>query len=499
MNNSFDFSNFSRQSPKGILVIYTNLIYKVIRVTWLLLFLILKDFSKVFSIVGNYIYLGLVVLLLLLLARAYLIYKNFQFKIADERFILKQGILKKTTTSIPFHRIQNINFKQNIIQQIIGVFEVSVETAGSKKTEIAIKALSLEKAEALKELISKNTQFNQHPTEKDETKPLIKIGIKELFKVSLTENHLQNLVLFLAIILGFFQQIEQIVSSLGDTALLDGFIEESTNALSASFFLVTVLLFFLTFIALMSSFVKIFLIHFNLTTYLKDDSFEINQGLFTKKTTILKKQKVQNITVSTNPLKRFIGIYFITFKQAVSGKVNVKKNKLIRIVGCKAEQVAIIKQRLFDATDVENEEKKYPDGYYKRRMFIWVFLFITILYSFLYLIFQQIEILYSTVFVFPFIIFLILKKVKKRFYKISETMLLLGSGLLETHHTYFEIFKVQNIKMKQTIFQKRSNVADLILQTASGKIKIPCIQFKDAIEIYNHTLYKVETSKTSWM
>jgi putative membrane protein len=78
-------------------------------------------------------------------------------------------------------------------------------------------------------------------------------------------------------------------------------------------------------------------------------------------------------------------------------------------------------------------------------------------------------------------------------------MLLVGSGLLETHLTYLEIFKVQNIKMKQTIFQRRSNVADIILQTASGKINIPCIRIEDAIKIYNHTLYKVETSKTSWM
>ena len=78
-------------------------------------------------------------------------------------------------------------------------------------------------------------------------------------------------------------------------------------------------------------------------------------------------------------------------------------------------------------------------------------------------------------------------------------MLLVGRGLLETHLTYLEIFKVQNIKIKQNIFQERSNVADLILQTASGKIKIPCICFEDAIKIYNHTLYKVETSKKSWM
>ena len=40
---------------------------------------------------------------------------------------------------------------------------------------------------------------------------------------------------------------------------------------------------------------------------------------------------------------------------------------------------------------------------------------------------------------------------------------------------------------------------NLVLQTASGKIKIPCINLDEAIKIYNHTLYKVETSKEAWM
>lgn len=499
MNNSFHFSIFSRQSPKGILVIYIHLIYKVIKVSWILLFLVLKDFSRISKIGENYIYLSLAVILIFLLVRAYLIYKNFQFKIDNEHFILKQGIIKKTNTSIAFHRIQNINFKQNIIQQIIGVYEVNIETAGSSKAEISIKALSFYKAEALKKIISTSADYTNELIEKDASKPLLKIGVKELFKVSLTENHLQNLGLFLALILGFYQQIEQVVDSLGKTATLDGLIEESTNALTASFFLVTILLIFLTIIALMSSFSKIFLIHFNLTVYLKEDSFEINQGLLTKKSVVLKKQKIQNITVSTNPLKRLIGISFITFKQAVSGKVKVKKDKLIRIVGCKKAQVDNVKTSLFDVTDVENEEKNYPDAYYKRRIFIFTFLFVTILYSVLYIIFKQLEIFYSTLLVVPIAIFLIQKKVKKRFYKITDAMLLMGSGLLETHLIYFEIFKIQNIKMKQTIFQKRSNVSDIIFQTASGKIKIPCIQTKDAVKIYNHALYKVETSKTSWM
>ena len=500
MNNSFDFSSFSKQSTKGILVIYIALIYKTIKLTWVLLFFVLKDFSKISSANLNYIYLGLASVLIFLLIRAYLVYKNFQFKVANEHFILKQGILKKTNTAIPFDRIQNINFKQNIVQQIISVFEVSIETAGSSKTEISIKALSIEKATALKEIISKNTEFNKEIIKEVEAKPLVKIGVKELFKVSLTENHLQNLFLFFALLIGFFQQIQQITDSLGQTESLDGFIQENTNAVSASFFLILVLLVILTVVALLTSFVRIFLIHFNLTAYLKKDAFEINQGLFTKKSIVLKKQKVQNIKVSTNPLKRLIGIHFVTFKQAVSGKLNnKKKDKLIRIVGCKTAQIETIKSSLFNAESVENNEKQFPDTYYKRRIFIFTFLFLTILYSVLYLVFSHNEILYSLVLVIPLVVFLIFKKVKKRFYKISDEMLMVGKGLLENHYIYLELFKVQNIQMEQTIFQKRSNVSDLILQTASGKIKIPCLNFDEAIKIYNHTLYKVETSQKAWM
>lgn len=500
MNNSFDFSNFSRQSQKGILVIYINLIYRVIKLTWILLFFAIKDFNKISSIGINYIYLGVSIVLFLLLIRAYLIYKKFQFKIENNHFILKQGILKKTNTEIPFDRIQNINFKQNIVQQIIGVFEVSIETAGSSDTEIAIKALSIEKATALKEIISKSEGFDREIIKENELEPLVKIGLKELFKVSLTENHFQNLFLFFALVIGFFQQIQQISDSLGQTESLDGFIEENTNAFSASIFFITILLFILIAIALLSSFVRIFLIHFNLTAYLKKDAFEIHQGLFTKKSIVLKKQKVQNITISTNPLKRLIGISFITFKQAVSGKLNnKKKDKLIRIVGCKKIQVEIIKESLFDCADLESNEKMLPEAYYKRRIFIFTFLFLIISYSALYFIFSHIEIFYSAILVIPIVVFLIFKKVKKRFYKISDKMLLVGKGLLETHSTYLEIFKVQNIQLEQTIFQERSNVADLILQTASGKIKIPCINFDEAIKIYNHTLYKVESSQKQWM
>jgi len=493
-----NFSEFSKQSPKGIIVLYFKQIYTTLKLFWILLFFAIKDFSKFSKIGENYIYLGILVVLLFFLIRAFLIYKNFLFKIDNNHFILQQGIISKTNTSIPFHRIQNINFKQNLVQQIINVYEVSIETAGSTDTEIAIKALNFEDAKNLKSVILDSKEINESIVKQSTEKPFLKISILELFKVSLTENHLRNLFLFFAILLGFFQQIQQIADSFGETETLDGFIKDSTNAVSTSFILVFTLLVFLTITAFITSFVRIFLVHFNLSAYLKKDAFEINQGLFTKKSIILKKQKIQNITVSTNPLKRLIGISYITFKQAVSGKINHKNEKVIKIVGCKKNQVDDVKTNLYQFKDIEAQDKMYPDTYYINRVYLFNLLFLVIIYVSIY-IFTEPFFLYSLVLILPIYGFLIQKKINKRFYKLNEEMIVVGNGMIETHHTYLELFKVQNIKLKQTIFQQRSNVTDLILQTASGKITVPCLSYSKAIEMYNHILYKVETSHKSWM
>ena len=493
-----NFSEFSKQSPKGIIVLYFKQIYTTLKLFWILLFFAIKDFSKFSKIGENYIYLGILVVLLFFLIRAFLIYKNFLFKIDNNHFILQQGIISKTNTSIPFHRIQNINFKQNLVQQIINVYEVSIETAGSTDTEIAIKALNFEDAKNLKSVILDSKEINESIVKQSTEKPFLKISILELFKVSLTENHLRNLFLFFAILLGFFQQIQQIADSFGETETLDGFIKDSTNAVSTSFILVFTLLVFLTITAFITSFVRIFLVHFNLYAYLKKDAFEINQGLFTKKSIILKKQKIQNITVSTNPLKRLIGISYITFKQAVSGKINHKNEKVIKIVGCKKNQVDDVKTNLYQFKDIEAQDKMYPDTYYINRVYLFNLLFLVIIYVSIY-IFTEPFFLYSLVLILPIYGFLIQKKINKRFYKLNEEMIVVGNGMIETHHTYLELFKVQNIKLKQTIFQQRSNVTDLILQTASGKITVPCLSYSKAIEMYNHILYKVETSHKSWM
>jgi putative membrane protein len=496
LNNSL-FADFSRQSPKGIIIIYIKLLYKVLKTTWFLLFLFIQKFSKINDDTLIYIYVGIGVLLIFILIRAYLLYKNFLFRIDENHFVLKEGILKKKNTSISFDRIQNVNFKQNLIQQLINVYEVNIETAGSKDTEIAIKALTIDKAEALKKELLQ-VKSTVEVVEREQLKPLLKINFKELLKVSLTENHLQNLMVFAALVFGVFQQLNDVFKGFNSENVLDNYTDVNPGDIFNSLFLFVILFLLLIIVGVLSSFVRILLFHFNLTLFIREESFDITQGLLTKKSIILSKGKVQSIIVSTNPIKKKLGISFITFKQAVSGKVKKQQHKLIRIIGCKAEQIKTIKELLY-VNDSNESERYVPNKYFIFRMYFRSSIGLLLVNSIILFLIQDPNLLWVNLLFIPLTLLLIQMKYKKAFYQFNEELLIVGEGRVETHLTYLPFFKVQNIKIKQTIFQKRKNVVNLILQTASGKIRIPCIEKERAIKLYNYILYKIESNKESWM
>jgi putative membrane protein len=60
----------------------------------------------------------------------------------NEEFIINEGILIKQKTIIQLNRIQQVNINQSLIQRLVGVYELDVDTAGSAKKEGQIKALS---------------------------------------------------------------------------------------------------------------------------------------------------------------------------------------------------------------------------------------------------------------------------------------------------------------------------------------------------------------------
>jgi len=83
--------------------------------------------------------------------------------------------------------------------------------------------------------------------------------------------------------------------------------------------------------------------------------------------------------------------------------------------------------------------------------------------------------------------------------KVDHQAFQVKSGVVADYNTLMKIYKVQNVELKQNIYQRRRDLASLELHTASGSVKIPYIPLEKAEAIRDYVLYKVESSRERWM
>lgn len=77
-------------------------------------------------------------------------YFTYRYSIQGDQLVVTQGLIFRSTRTVPVSRIQNIDFVQNPLHQILRVAEVKVETASGTKPEATLRVLSMEKMESLR-------------------------------------------------------------------------------------------------------------------------------------------------------------------------------------------------------------------------------------------------------------------------------------------------------------------------------------------------------------
>ena len=235
-----------------------------------------------------------------------------------------------------------------------------------------------------------------------------------------------------------------------------------------------------------------------MTLYYKNQVLEITQGLFDKKNQVLKKEKIQSIVISTNPLKTLFGISSIYFKQVSGAKKNNKKALPTRIIGCNSTHIKTIKEFLFTNLDFSNSKISKPNKYYLVQMGIKNASIISALNLMLFLL-QDYQLFYLNIGVLPILSILIYRKYQKSYFKLNEELLVIGSGKISTDTMYFAYYRLQSIELKQTFFQRKRNLFDVVLYNATEKIKLPCVPKKEAEKLYDFLLYQTEISTKKWM
>lgn len=499
--NNHRFEELERQSPKGIIINYGVLLYKLVKSFWVFIPIIFSD-----NIENKWAYImGLLfVLALVLLLVAVVQYLYFKFKIEGEYFVLNQGMIFKKKTSIALDRIQSVNFKQNLIHQLINVTQVEIQTAGAKDIEVSIKAISRQKAEALKHRLQ-NFVSKEQPVvspieieQESEEKLLYRLSILELLKVSFSENHIRSFFWIVALVFSFSYQLKDFVKDFDFADQLVKYAMYNKTLFNGSILLLISIFFLGLIVSIIVSFARVFLRHFDQKVIQNRDGIQVSEGLFTRREDVLKIKKIQFSVNVTNPIKQKLGIQTLKIRQA--GSARTKSKKLVQLVGVKNEFIGLLNELFFHYQPSENTEEYKPARYYLFRMFVRTFVLLILINLVFWA--NQITILnwvLANSVILPFAIGMVLLKFKKTYFRFDGKVLMVGDGKISTITTTIEYFKTQNITFSQSIFQKRRGVATLKLQTASGVIKLPCLNEADARNIEQRIVVEVENTTRDWI
>lgn len=489
-----DLTKPSRQELRGFLVIFIFEVQKRLRALWPIFIVIIAQKKFLPTSITIPMVLGIVILLMLV--HAILFYLNFYFYIDENHFILKQGYLRKKVLSIPLDRIQSVNTKQNLLQKLLNVYSLEIDTAGSAGKELKIYSLSASYTDHLTQFLQShkenaNEEMSESTTNTYEEVEILKLSNSDLLRVGISQNHLRTGLIIIAFGSQIVGQIQDLFKEKTD-AYSDSFQNIISN--SGILFYAGLAVFALV-VSILATLLLTVIKYYDFKLVRLQQSYRITAGLFNKRKVLLPFSKVQQLNWETGPIKRMFGIYKMSFKQAVSKQTQQKQ--VADAPGCLNQHIESIRDELFKNDLPDNNEKIYSHRRYFNLLWFQRGLLPAVLPTALY-IFEPIWLIAGG-------LWLILSglycwmMVRKSYFQFSKSQLIVGKGAINTVWQQVESFKTQSVDFRQSFFQKRKGLASLRVNNASGQIDIPYIPEDMANKLMNYLLYHVEISNKKWM
>ncbi|SNZ04770.1 putative membrane protein [Natronoarchaeum philippinense] len=80
-----------------------------------------------------------------------LYYRRFEYDLTETTFDLHSGVLSRRDREIPYRRVQNVSISRNVVERVLGLAEVTVETAGGSSAEAELRYVGVEEANRLQD------------------------------------------------------------------------------------------------------------------------------------------------------------------------------------------------------------------------------------------------------------------------------------------------------------------------------------------------------------
>ncbi|HLN95766.1 MAG TPA: PH domain-containing protein [Flavobacterium sp.] len=496
-----DFTKPQRQSAVGVIVTFADSAVALAKaflpflVVWLLNF----DRSKSIMVTA-----AIVLFLVATIVAAWLRYRNFTFFLDREQseFILTQGVLSKTRVVIQLGKIQKVDITQSLLQRLIGVYEVRIDTAGSNDEEIAIKAVAHAVAVSLrKELLEGAASARLETEETTESlsatgQPFVRISLFSLIKMGLTSHYLRTFFVILAFFFSTYENIRHFDDKITDdvdTSQLESYVAERSAiqiVLFAFLLIVGVIL--------VVNVGRMVFRYFGYRITRQRDALLLSFGLVSTKNTLLKPQRVQFVSVIQNYLQRKLDLMEVRVRQATGGEAEDKK-RAIEIPGCNDAEHRGILEMLFGSVP-QKELTVLPNW---RVLGFALFLYLCIPLGIYAIVRNNVPELSSVDYFVPLYAGLVIVLQYFRFRNsrlyISDRFVIRKHGAWDVTYDYLDTRKIQGITASQLFWHKSLNIGSITLHTAGGDLTFHLGQFDLLHDYANRWLYAIERDDSNWM
>lgn len=496
------FDQPQRQSVTGIVLIFATSLFHLIRNFWAVgVYLLVMDTNpRTLFFAG----LGLVVVLVGTLGYSVLYYLKFLFYVDEEKssFILQKGVFNSDVVNIPFSKIQQVNFRRNILQRVIGVYSVVIDTAGSNDKEVEIKALSKEKADILADLLmdlsaQERMEGSQSLSEDQEKEvsatPSVeweyKLDFWTLLKLGLTSNYLRGVSILLAFYITVRSQLNY--SEEFELGIPYSAVMEMVSTL--------VLLLILLVVGMIITVADTFIKYYGLHLVKSRGGLQVEMGLRNNTKVNLKSRRVQLMQETTNPVQRRLDLYKLKISLA-SSRDDLKKDQ-IKVPGLTSEVVGKVKG-YFYGEEITERQQILPHKILLLRRISQSLL--PILIGLIFILFFPMDVSWAIIGGIAAVLVILISVYQYFYFKtirlsVSEEFLVKHSGIWSKKKEFVEMFKLQSISVSQPIWYKKRGLVNFTFHSAGGDISYPLVQKKEIVPLMNYLMYKIESTTKPWM
>lgn len=433
---------------------------------------------------------------LVLLGFSVLAWWRFTFVVADAELHVTKGVLSQERLTVPLERVQSVSIHQQLLHRLVGLVNVSVDTAGASTAEFEIDAIDRPIAEALQRVVADHATTtaatrtaDEHaaagtlppPTIAPTERQILRHSARRLVTSGLTRPSFAGFAVLVPL-LAFGDEVADLVGISPPNI-------DSPEPTLGMIWLLPVIAVLVTLAGFALNLLQTIVTEWNLTLTLRDRGFVRESGLISRRSTATTIDRVQRIEVRRNPLETRVGIQRVALPTIGPGDLSLP--------GTDAAELAELRRLVIDpdATVEYLDRAVSPLAVFlaTRNATIFAVLLVAALFSPLG--WWSLAALW----IVPWTWWSSRRQQRRRRWGLGREGVAQHHEFITIHTEELMLRKVNGVAVKQGLFERKRGLATVHLQTADGGISIGMLPLGEAYAVRDRALMVAETNTKAWM